>query len=78
MSALKVDKTVQHNTNLVLGRFKDYYSSLAGNLLEKLPKSPNKFTLNPVFQHNKGITQSDPSNLATVSKNTILSLLKKY
>ena len=30
VSALKVNKTVQHDTNLVLGGFKDYYSNLAG------------------------------------------------
>ena len=50
VSALKVNKTVQHDTNLVLGGFKDY-SNLAGKLLKKLPKPPNKITLNTVFQH---------------------------
>ena len=38
VSALKVNKTVQHDSHLVLGGFKDYYSNLAGNLLKKLPK----------------------------------------
>ena len=33
VSALKVNKTVQHDTDLVLGRFIDY-SNLAENLLE--------------------------------------------
>ena len=72
VSALKVNKTVQHDTNLVLCGFKDYYSNLAGNLLKKLPKPSNKFTLNTVFQHYKDIIQSDSFNLATVSENTIL------
>ena len=76
VSALKVNKTVQHDTNLVLGGFKDYYSNLAGNLLKKLPKPLHKFTLNSVFQHYKGIIQSDSFNLATVSENTILTILK--
>ena len=76
VSALKVNKTVQQDTNLVLGGFKDYYSNLAGKLLKKLPKPPNKFTLNAVFQHYKGIIQSDSFNLATVSENTILTILK--
>ena len=44
VSALKVNKTVQYSTNLVLGGFKEYDSNLAGNLLNKLPKPPNKFT----------------------------------
>ena len=76
VSALKVNKTVQHDTNLVLGGFKDYYSNLAGKLLKKLPKPPNKFTLNAVFQHYKGIIQSDSFNLATVSENTVLTISK--
>ena len=76
VSALKVNKTVQHDTNLVLGGFKDYYSNLAGKLLKKLPKPPNKFTLNAVFQHYKGNIQSDSFNLVTVSENTILTILK--
>ena len=59
-----------------MGGFTDYYSNLAGNLLKKLPKPPNKFTLNAVFQHYKGIIQSDSFNLATVSENTILTILK--
>ena len=78
VSALKVNKTVQHDTNLVLGEFKDYYSNLAGNLLKKLPKPLNKFTLYSDFQYYKGIIQSDSFNLATVSENTILTILKKY
>ena len=76
VSALKVNKTVQHDTNLVLDRFKDYYSNLAGKRLKKLPKPSNKFTLNTVFQHYKCIIQTDSFNLATVSENTILNILK--
>ena len=76
MSALKFNKTVQHETNLVLGRFKGYYSNFAGNLLEKLPKPSHKFTWNSVFQHYEGIVQSHSLNLATVTKNTILTIFK--
>ena len=76
MSTLEVNKTVQHDTNLVLGKFKDYYSKLAGKLLKKFPKLPEKFTLNTVFQHHKCIIQTDSFNLATVSENIILNILK--
>ena len=52
VSVLKVNKTVQHDKNLILGWFKDYYySSLAENCLKKLPTPPTKFTLDIVFQH---------------------------
>ena len=76
VSALQVNKTVQHDKSLVLGGFKDYYSNLPGNLLKKLLKPPNRFTLNIVFQHYKCIIQSDSFNLANVSESTILTILK--
>ena len=44
--------------------------------MKKLPKPPNKSTLNTVFQHYKGIIQTDSFNLNTASKNTILNILK--
>ena len=44
--------------------------------MKNLPKPPNKFTLNPVFQHYKGIIQTDSFNFATVSEKTILNISK--
>ena len=38
VNALKVNRTIQHDTNLDLGGFKDYYSNLAGKCLKKLSK----------------------------------------
>ena len=76
VSALKVNKTVQHDKSFVLGGFKYYYSNPAENLLKKPPKPPNKFTLDTVFQHYKGIVKSDSFNLHTISpisKNTKVS-----
>ena len=55
MSALKVNKTVQQANNLSLRGFKDYYSNLAGNLLKKLPKAPNKFALILSFSITKAL-----------------------
>ena len=72
----EVNKTVQYDKNLVLGGFKYYYSNLAGNLRKIFPKPTNKFTLNTVFQNYKDIIQSDSFNLATVSENTILTVVK--
>ena len=78
VSALQVNKTVQHDKSLVLGGFKDYNFDLPAILLKKLPKPPNRFTLNIVFQHYKSIIESDSFNLASVSESTILTILKKY
>ena len=44
--------------------------------MKKLFKPSNKFALNTVFQHYKSIIQSDSFNLATISENTILTILK--
>ena len=44
----RVNKTVQHDANLALGRFKHYESTLAQDLSKKLPKPSNKFPLNTV------------------------------
>ena len=75
VSALRIDKTIQHNTtSLFLDGFKHYYSNLTASFLKKLLK-PLKYSLNPAkaFQ---GIIQSDFFNLAAVSENTIITVLK--
>ena len=38
--ALKINTTVEHDANLVLEGFKNYYSTLADNLVKILPKNP--------------------------------------
>ena len=80
VSALKVNKTVQHDTNLVLGELKDYYGNLARNLLKKLPRPQMKKLLKKLprclFHHYKGIIQSGSFNLATISKNNIFTILE--
>ena len=44
--------------------------------MKKLSKPLNTFILNTVIQHYKDIIQSDSFNLATVSDNTIFTILK--
>ena len=56
------------------GGFIVYYSNLAGKILKKLPKPPNKFTLETVFQHYKGIIHC--FILVTASEHTILNISK--
>ena len=60
----------------IYGGFIVYYSNLAGKILKKLPKPPNKFTLETVFQRYKGIIQTDSFNLVTASEHTILNISK--
>ena len=44
--------------------------------MKKPPKSSDKFTLDTVIQHYKGIIQSDSFSLAIVSENTTLTVFK--
>ena len=49
VSAIRVSKTVQYVTVLVLGRLKNYYSNIDGSLLKKLLKPPDKFILTTII-----------------------------
>ena len=46
VSALKMNNTFDYVANLILEGFKSYYSTLAENLVNKLPKAPNKYSIN--------------------------------
>ena len=39
------NEIVKHDTRSTLKTFKSFYSNLAENLLAKLPKSPNRYTI---------------------------------
>ena len=45
VNALKINNKVEHDFNLVLG-FRNYYSTLAENLVKMLPKATNKYSIN--------------------------------
>ena len=45
VSALAENEIVMHDTKSVLKTFKIFYSNLAVNLLAKLPKFPNQYTI---------------------------------
>ena len=62
VSALKINNTVEHDANSILEDFKNYYSTLAENLVNMLPEAANKYSINTVIKN--------------VSKNSILAILK--
>ena len=43
--------------------FKNYYSTLADNLLKKLPTPPNRYTFNSVIQYYRHFIQTDAFHL---------------
>ena len=76
VSALKVNNTVEHDVNLILEGFKNCYSILAEDLVNILPKAPNKYSINTVINYYENMIQGSHFNLASISKNSILTILK--
>ena len=76
VNALKINNTVEHDANLVLAGFKNYYSTLAENLVKILPKAPNKYSINTVIKYYEHMIQGCHFNLTSVSENLILTILK--
>ena len=76
MWSLKINNTVEHDANLILEDFKNYYSTLAENLVNMLPKAPNKYSINTVIKYYEHMIQGSHFNLASVSENSILTISK--
>ena len=76
VSALKINIEVENDANSRLEGFKNYYSALAENLVNMLPKAPNKYSINIAIKYYEHMIQGSHFNLAFVSKNSILAILK--
>ena len=68
VSGLKVNNTVEHDANPVLVGFKSYYSTLAENLVNMLPKAPNKYSINTVIKFYEHMIQGSLFNSGSVSE----------
>ena len=53
VGALAENQIVNHNTKSILKTFKSFSSNLAGNLLAKLPKLTNRYTIKFVSDYYK-------------------------
>ena len=73
VSALKINNAVEHDRNSVLGSLKNYYSTLAENLVKMLP---NKYSINTVIKYHVHMIQCYHFNLTSISKNLILTILE--
>ena len=62
-TALKVKNTTSFETKSTLDVFKNYYSTLADNLLKKLPTPPNRYTFNSAIQYYRHFIQTDAFHL---------------
>ena len=62
----------------IANNFKEFFSNLAQNLIEKLPTGPNKFDINSVQEFYKLLyLKEDPFHFTKVSEKTISDFLKE-
>ena len=62
-TALKVKNTTSFETKSTLDVFKNYYSTLADNLLKKLSTPSNRYTFNSVIKYYRHFIQTDAFHL---------------
>ena len=59
----------------IANNFKEFFSNLAQNLIEKLPTGPNKFDINSLREFYKPLNlKEDPFHFTKVSEKTISDL----
>ena len=80
----KIPSTNDENDGLpfcslsIANNFKDFFSNLAQNLIEKLPTRPNKFDINSVRKFYKPLNlEENPFHFTKVFENTISDFLKE-
>ena len=67
---------MKHDTKSILKTFKSFYSNLAGNLLAKLPKLPNWYTIKFVFNYYKKLSLSENFKLDSITEGYLFKLFK--
>ena len=75
-TALKVKNATSFETISKLEVFKNYYSTLAENLLKKLPIPPNIYTFNSVRQYSRHFIQNDAFHLTYTTEIDIEKILR--
>ena len=78
-TALKAKNTTSFETKSALDIFKNYYSTLADNLLKKLatpPPPPNRYTFNSVIQYCRHFIQTDAFHLTYTMEFDIEKMLR--
>ena len=69
-TALKVKNTTSFETKSTLDVFKNYFSTLADNLLKKLPTPPERYTFKSVIQYYRHFIQIDAFHLTYTTETT--------
>ena len=67
---------MKHDTKSILKTFKSVYSNLTGDLLVKLPKSPNRYTIKFVSDYYEKLSLSENFKLDSITEGYLFKLLK--
>ena len=65
-----------YHTKSILKTFKSFYSNMAGNLLAKLPKSPNRYTIKFISYYYKKLSLSENFKLDATTEGYLFNILK--
>ena len=74
--ALAEHQIVKHDTTSILKTSKSFYSNLSGNLLTKLPKSPNRYTIKFVSDYYKKLSLPENFKLDSTTEGYLFNILK--
>ena len=67
---------MKHDTKSILKTFKSFYSNLAGDLLAKLAKSPNRCTIKFVSDYYEKLSLSENFKLDSITEGYLFNVLK--
>ena len=76
VGALAENQIVKHDTKSILKTFKSFYSNLAGDLLAKLPKSPNRYTIKSISGCYEKLSLSGNFKLGSITEGYLFNVLK--
>ena len=69
---------MKHDTKSILKTSKSFYSNLAGDLLAKLPKPPNRYTLKFVSDYYEKLWLSENFELISVMEGYQFNTVKNF
>ena len=76
IGALAENQIVKHGTKSILKTFKSFYSNLAEDLLAKLLKSPNQYTIKFVSDYYEKLSLSENFELDSIMEGYLFNILK--
>ena len=76
IGALAENQIVKHDTKSILKTFKGFYSNLVEDILAKLLKSPNQYTIKFVSDYFEKVSLSENFELDSIMEGYLFNILK--